>query len=272
MEDDAKTLETSPITYKKLYHSSCFEYVKSNQRPKQFVSDGDEFRTMIIGNQGKANGSVDVSGCGGNDTNTNGYVIDAGSVEQAWLAKSRPYYMLSGPSTYEWMQSDYFLPLNACLALRLKQTMWMIAQLMTMWMIDVADVNSNVGPKNYKLGSRITHISVVVGPYVAASAVEAAVTALCEENEIPKEIFDTNENGWDHCKLRCTFNFSCILVRKKEFPFRIGRYVTGGVTWLNGAFGEVSKAGKVAQTKTRQQWKLVVSDLTANSQSYRTMC
>lgn len=35
----------------------------------------------------------------------------------------------------------------------------------------------------------------MVGPQVAASAAEAAVTALCEENEIPKEIFDTKGNG-----------------------------------------------------------------------------
>lgn len=34
----------------------------------------------------------------------------------------------------------------------------------------------------------------MVGPHVAASAAEAAVTALCEENEIPKEIFDNEEN------------------------------------------------------------------------------
>lgn len=45
------------------------------------------------------------------------------------------------------------------------------------------------------LMQQITRISAVVGPQVAASAAEAAVTALCEENEIPKEIFDTEENG-----------------------------------------------------------------------------
>ncbi|GJT15485.1 SWI/SNF complex subunit SWI3A [Tanacetum coccineum] len=45
------------------------------------------------------------------------------------------------------------------------------------------------------LMQQITRISAVVGPHVAASAAEAAVTALCEENEIPKEIFDTEENG-----------------------------------------------------------------------------
>lgn len=35
----------------------------------------------------------------------------------------------------------------------------------------------------------------MVGPHVTDSAAEAAVTALCEENEIPKEIFDGEENG-----------------------------------------------------------------------------
>ncbi|PWA38063.1 S-adenosyl-L-methionine-dependent methyltransferases superfamily protein [Artemisia annua] len=44
---------------------------------------------------GNANGSVDVSGCGGNDTKTNGQVVDAGFVEQALLAKSRSHYMLT---------------------------------------------------------------------------------------------------------------------------------------------------------------------------------
>lgn len=42
---------------------------------------------------------------------------------------------------------------------------------------------------------QVTRISAVVGPHVAASAAEAAVTALCDENEIPKEIFDSEENG-----------------------------------------------------------------------------
>nr|GEV81963.1 binding partner of ACD11 1-like [Tanacetum cinerariifolium] len=41
------------------------------------------------------------------------------------------------------------------------------------------------------------------------------------------------------------------------------RYVTAGAAWLNGAFGKVSKAGKVAGTKTRQKWNLAVSNLTA---------
>ncbi|PWA41490.1 HECT-like protein [Artemisia annua] len=49
--------------------------------------------------------------------------------------------------------------------------------------------------------TQITQISVVVGPHVAASAIEAAVTALCEENGIPKEISDTEENGKDHCSV-----------------------------------------------------------------------
>ncbi|GJR36481.1 binding partner of ACD11 1-like protein [Tanacetum coccineum] len=41
------------------------------------------------------------------------------------------------------------------------------------------------------------------------------------------------------------------------------RYVTAGAAWLNGAFGKVSKAGKVAGSKTRQKWNLAVSNLTA---------
>ena len=39
--------------------------------------------------------------------------------------------------------------------------------------------------------------------------------------------------------------------------------MTAGAAWLNGAFGKVSKAGKVAGTKTRQKWNLAVSNLTA---------
>ena len=35
----------------------------------------------------------------------------------------------------------------------------------------------------------------MVGPHVAAYAADAAVTALCDENQIPKEIFDSEENG-----------------------------------------------------------------------------
>ncbi|KVI06146.1 SWI/SNF complex subunit SWI3A isoform X1 [Cynara cardunculus var. scolymus] len=42
---------------------------------------------------------------------------------------------------------------------------------------------------------QVTRISAVVGPHVAASAAEAAITALCDENQIPKEIFDREENG-----------------------------------------------------------------------------
>nr|XP_043617155.1 SWI/SNF complex subunit SWI3A isoform X2 [Erigeron canadensis] len=45
------------------------------------------------------------------------------------------------------------------------------------------------------LMQQIARISAVVGPHVAASAAEAAVTALCDENEIPKEIFDIEEDG-----------------------------------------------------------------------------
>ncbi|KAI3759512.1 hypothetical protein L6452_07394 [Arctium lappa] len=42
---------------------------------------------------------------------------------------------------------------------------------------------------------QVTRISAVVGPQVAAAAAEAAITALCDENQIPKEIFDSEENG-----------------------------------------------------------------------------
>lgn len=45
------------------------------------------------------------------------------------------------------------------------------------------------------LMQQVARISAVVGPHVAASAAEAAITALCDENEIPKEIFDSKENG-----------------------------------------------------------------------------
>ncbi|KAK9066376.1 hypothetical protein SSX86_013698 [Deinandra increscens subsp. villosa] len=45
------------------------------------------------------------------------------------------------------------------------------------------------------LMQQVAHISAVVGPHVTASAAEAAVTALCDENEVPKEIFDGEENG-----------------------------------------------------------------------------
>ncbi|PWA41274.1 aldehyde/histidinol dehydrogenase [Artemisia annua] len=44
-----------------------------------------------------------------------------------------------------------------------------------------------------------------------ASAIEAAVTSLCEENEIPKEIFDTEENGRDHCKLSLCLFLLCFV-------------------------------------------------------------
>ncbi|KAI3761440.1 hypothetical protein L1987_51856 [Smallanthus sonchifolius] len=45
------------------------------------------------------------------------------------------------------------------------------------------------------LMQQVARISAVVGPHVAASAAEAAVTALCDEHEIPKELFDSEENG-----------------------------------------------------------------------------
>ncbi|XP_076891814.1 SWI/SNF complex subunit SWI3A-like [Bidens hawaiensis] len=45
------------------------------------------------------------------------------------------------------------------------------------------------------LMQQVAHITAVVGPHVTASAAEAAITALCDENEIPKEIFDSEENG-----------------------------------------------------------------------------
>ncbi|XP_076898000.1 SWI/SNF complex subunit SWI3A-like [Bidens hawaiensis] len=45
------------------------------------------------------------------------------------------------------------------------------------------------------LMQQVAHIAAVVGPHVTASAAEAAITALCDENEIPKGIFDSEENG-----------------------------------------------------------------------------
>ncbi|XP_071712109.1 SWI/SNF complex subunit SWI3A-like [Rutidosis leptorrhynchoides] len=45
------------------------------------------------------------------------------------------------------------------------------------------------------LMQQVARISTVVGPHVVASAAEAAVTALCDENEIPKEIFDSEEKN-----------------------------------------------------------------------------
>ncbi|KAM0004557.1 putative transcription factor MYB/SANT family [Helianthus debilis subsp. tardiflorus] len=45
------------------------------------------------------------------------------------------------------------------------------------------------------LMQQVAHISAMVGPHVTASAAEAAIIAICDENEIPKEIFDSEENG-----------------------------------------------------------------------------
>lgn len=43
----------------------------------------------------------------------------------------------------------------------------------------------------------------------------------------------------------------------------LGRYVTAGTAWLNGAFSKVARAGQVAGTKTREKFNLAVSNLTA---------
>ncbi|KAI3499608.1 hypothetical protein L1887_35411 [Cichorium endivia] len=60
---------------------------------------------------------------------------------------------------------------------------------------DLEDNCSKVVPNvSNSLMQQVARISAVVGPHVATSAAEAAVTALCEENEIPKEIFDDEEN------------------------------------------------------------------------------
>lgn len=60
---------------------------------------------------------------------------------------------------------------------------------------DLEDNCSKVVPNvSNSLMEQVARISAVVGPHVATSAAEAAVTALCEENEIPKEIFDDEEN------------------------------------------------------------------------------
>ncbi|XP_021984184.1 SWI/SNF complex subunit SWI3A [Helianthus annuus] len=45
------------------------------------------------------------------------------------------------------------------------------------------------------LMQQVAHISAMVGPHVTASAAEAAIIALCDENEIPREIFDSEENA-----------------------------------------------------------------------------
>ena len=43
----------------------------------------------------------------------------------------------------------------------------------------------------------------------------------------------------------------------------MGRYVTAGTAWLNGAFGKVAKVGHVAGAKTKEKFQLAVSNLTA---------
>lgn len=50
---------------------------------------------------------------------------------------------------------------------------------------------------------------------------------------------------------------------KYRLYLALGRYVTAGSAWLNGAFGKVAKAGQVAGTKTRAKWNMAVSNLTA---------
>lgn len=42
---------------------------------------------------------------------------------------------------------------------------------------------------------QVAHISGAVGPHIAASAAEAAVTALCYENQCSTDIFDGDDNG-----------------------------------------------------------------------------
>ncbi|KAG0468733.1 hypothetical protein HPP92_018061 [Vanilla planifolia] len=41
------------------------------------------------------------------------------------------------------------------------------------------------------------------------------------------------------------------------------RYVIAGTSWLNGAFGKVSRVGHVAGSKTREKFQLAVSNFTA---------
>ncbi|KAE9588771.1 putative RNA recognition motif domain-containing protein [Lupinus albus] len=43
---------------------------------------------------------------------------------------------------------------------------------------------------------------------------------------------------------------------------KTSRYVTAGTSWLNDAFGKVSRAGHVAGTKTREKFHLAFSNLT----------
>ncbi|XP_071731787.1 SWI/SNF complex subunit SWI3A-like [Rutidosis leptorrhynchoides] len=75
---------------------------------------------------------------------------------------------------------------------------------------------SNLFPN---IGSSLMHqvarISSVIGPHVVASAAEAAVSALCDENEIPKEIFDSEENGNETERI-AQGNVSEMEVRPKE--------------------------------------------------------
>ncbi|KAA8542089.1 hypothetical protein F0562_023241 [Nyssa sinensis] len=47
------------------------------------------------------------------------------------------------------------------------------------------------------LMKQVVHISTMVGPRIMASAADAAVTALCEENQCTREIFDVNFNVGD---------------------------------------------------------------------------
>ncbi|KAK9123014.1 hypothetical protein Sjap_012616 [Stephania japonica] len=44
---------------------------------------------------------------------------------------------------------------------------------------------------------------------------------------------------------------------------KTSRYVTAGAAWFNGAFGKMAKATQSAGTKTREKFKLAVSNLTA---------
>ncbi|KAK9156976.1 hypothetical protein Scep_003550 [Stephania cephalantha] len=44
---------------------------------------------------------------------------------------------------------------------------------------------------------------------------------------------------------------------------KTSRYVTAGAAWFNGAFGKMAKATQAAGTKTREKFKLAVSNLTA---------
>nr|GMD78002.1 SWI/SNF complex subunit SWI3A [Ipomoea batatas] len=52
------------------------------------------------------------------------------------------------------------------------------------------------GPSS-SLMKQVAHISTVVGPWVTSSATEAAVTALCYENQCSREIFDDSDSFGD---------------------------------------------------------------------------